>query len=727
MSDREHWATLPPDKLAGEITQRIDRFVDDALRYSMFERWRRMHCLTSGFDPDNDGLSWTPVISGKDGQIIRVRVNELLRYQRAHHVLVIGQRPAPQARPAAFDSRAIEVVPICNAIMDRAVGKLGGEEATQLANWYCQFWGTGWVSAEWDESEGRTVDGSPEGDVSFLTYRPDQVVFDTTLDQASPHRWIMLAKQWDRWELAAHVEAVQRAGFRAQMPQAEPPDEESMGEEMPEGPEEPGEVEEEPLHEWMEREIELMRNHILGASSNTRLDQQRQVTFRSAAQDDKNTSGQDTVWTYELHYPPSQAVPEGRYAMFLDGKILKDGPSIYSELPAIEHCAMRLSGTRWGYTQFWDLMGLQQVADANITAGVTVTENVGMSGVWIPPGSDGGEVVSVVEGQRIFKCMQPPQAVDFTGDAVQKLLAQHEYLQNQMTLLSGLNDTALGDTSSASSGKQAALNHALALQSASDYQASYVRLHERLYNFILRLYQTFSTTERVVQVAGRGNELAAKTFTSKDLRGIDGVDVELGAAILRTTAGVTEVADKLMTAQQINGQQYMALLSTKRLEPVFDASQEFEVHIDRENEMLSKGEEPTVARTDNHPLEMSRHAVVLNSPEARDNPAIVNAVVSHLMTHDREWMALTLEQPSLMMALGIPPHPMAQQQAAAAAMQQQPDQQPQGAALQGNPGEAPTNAQDGAARTIEAGGGGGVEGGTSDLPTPSTAPEMLQA
>lgn len=693
IDDRKtHWATRPPSELADKFPELINKFTDFGLQYHMFERWRRMHRMCSGFDPDNDGLTWAPVLSGSQGQIVRTRINAILRYQRAHHVLVIGQRPAPQARPSAYDSRATEAIPVANALLDNAIGKLGGEKALHKANWYAQNYGAGWVSTLWNEKAGRVVNGQPEGDMAYEAHRPDCVVFDTSLDEYTPHKWLILARQVDRYELAVQVRELMES--------------------------EPIQEADEQVAERRARYVEDMVDHVLRAASNTRLDQQRYVTFRSQGfQGD--TSADDNVWVYELFYKPSEAVPEGRYAMWLDGKIIKDGPNPYSDIPVYEHAAMRVAGTRWGYTHFFDLIGPQQIADAHITSSTTVSENVGMNGIWVQPGTDNGEAVSIVNGVRIFNSMTPPQAVEFSGDAPAKLTQAHAYMLEQMTMLSGLNDTALGDTSSANSGKQAALNHALALQSASDYQASYVQLNENVFNGTLNRYRAFATTERVVSIAGAGNEWNAKSFTSDDLKGIEGIDVEMGAAILRTTAGVVDVADKLLQAQVIDGQQYLKFLSTKRLDPVFDGVTRHETLMQRENEMLSSGEEPTVARTDNHPEHMARHRTVLDNPEVRNNPQIANALVNHLMTHDAEWLAITTEQPSLAMALGIPMHPaLAAQQAAMQAQQQAPQDNPGGSMP-----EAPASPQDEAQRTINEGAGGGVDAG-GDLPMPAESEVM---
>lgn len=719
----EYWASLPSADLADEMVTRINRFTDSAEAYDLLARWRRSLRLTYGYDPDNDGKTWMPVITGSGGQIIRVRLNALLRFKRAAHVQVISQRPAPQARPSAYDSSATEAVPIANALCDLQVGKGGGERSMHLANWYCGDFGSGWLSVRWDELAGRKVPvmkeqpnpetgeiervpemeldeqgapkldpngepkrkTQPEGDVIIQAHRPDCVVFDVSLDDTGSHKWLMLATQRNRYELAHEIE--QRLSKPS--PGREP-----------------------------DRDPKRLRAHILGASSNTRLDKERAAIFRARFGDDWAQSA-DMVWVYELFHVQTSVLPEGRYAMLLDGIVLADGPNTYSELPLYEHCALRIQGTRWGYSPFFDLLGPQQVADAHITAATTTAENCGIPGVWIQPGGDQGGDVTVVEGLRLIKSMTEPKPVEFSGDAPQKLTASHNYMIQQMMTLSGITDATLGDVSSANSGKQAAMAQAAAMNNFSDVAASYVMMSEATYNGVIKRYRAFSSTTRIVQIAGRGRKWQAKRFTAKTLDGIDGIDVQMGAAILRTTAGVVDTANMLLEAQMITREEYMAMITNGRLEPAFDGVQRHEALIERENEMLMDGENPEVAPTDNPIEHIKRHRTVLDDTETRTNEAVVRALTEHLASHDQVWMETSLANPALLMALGIPLHPMAQQMQAAQVPSGDPNAQPadgsQPEAPAPNPGAGPSPAVS----------GGGVPPTGEDLPAPTADEGMV--
>jgi len=61
-----------------------------------------------------------------------------------------------------------------------------------------------------------------------------------------------------------------------------------------------------------------------------------------------------------------------------------------------------------------------------------------------------------------------------------------------------------------------------------------------------------------------------------------------------------------------------------------------------------------VSPTDLHPYHMQRHAAELDSQQARLNPAVRSAVLTHLQQHHQMWMQGTMMNPGLLEGLGIP-------------------------------------------------------------------------
>jgi hypothetical protein len=56
--------------------------------------------------------------------------------------------------------------------------------------------------------------------------------------------------------------------------------------------------------------------------------------------------------------------------------------------------------------------------------------------------------------------------------------------------------------------------------------------------------------------------------------------------------------------------------------------------IRKENEKLRNGVVPLVLRTDLHPSHISEHLSVLDDPDVRENPQLVQAVLAHVSEHE---------------------------------------------------------------------------------------------
>jgi len=82
------------------------------------------------------------------------------------------------------------------------------------------------------------------------------------------------------------------------------------------------------------------------------------------------------------------------------------------------------------------------------------------------------------------------------------------------------------------------------------------------------------------------------------------------------------------------------------------------MRIKEENEQLQDGKPVKAMSSDNHPLDIREHLVLLNSPEVRDDPNPNNpvklAVTQHVLEHMNMWSQI---DPRLAAATGIPPAP----------------------------------------------------------------------
>jgi hypothetical protein len=162
----------------------------------------------------------------------------------------------------------------------------------------------------------------------------------------------------------------------------------------------------------------------------------------------------------------------------------------------------------------------------------------------------------------------------------------------------------------------------------------------------------------MVTISGVANKAEAKQFKNTDIDGIDRVIVEDGNPLTQTLAGRIQVAQDLVQAGLATKEEYLNVLMTGQLEPVYQFENAQVMRIKEENEQMQKGKPVKAMSTDNHPLDIREHIVLLNSPEVRNDPNPNNpiklAVTQHVLEHLNMWSSI---DPRLGVALGISPAP----------------------------------------------------------------------
>lgn len=653
MPDR-YWATLDYEELAPQLVNRINEFAQFVTTTGRADRWRRSYCLMYGLDPDSSRMSSRTTIGGNQGELIELRANAIRRLAEAMHVLVTGSRPAWTASVGSLDSSATDALPICDGVLDHALTRRGAEKAAARAAWNAIMFAEGATSCLWDEQDGPPIGlmGDPEdqvedprvaylGDVLVQSHRPDCVVRDVNLDESREHDWVVLAYQQNRWTLAGlypdHAEAIARTVSR--------------------------------------NELDGVRDQIYYGSRDTTV-----------------TQSKDQVWTYLFLHRSTPALPNGRYALLVGDTIVADGENKYGDLPVYFMIPDPEPGAPFGYSSSYDLMALQQALDAAITSFVSTVENLGQPAMWAGPGNS-GVGVDVIGGFNFINSPQKPEPVPFLDPQSLAVLSEAiNVINSTMTQLSGLNQTALGDASGSASGDALAMMHALAVQSTSRLQGSYAQMFAALMLGVIRRYRTFATTERIVAIAGKGNKKRARRWTGSDLAAIDSINVEMRAAVTRTASGRQELADKWLSNGLVKTpQEYMEVAVTGSLTPITDKPLSERALIERENEAMVDGRPVKIAPTHNHPAHINEHSVMLLDPDVLADPVAYETLAMHIMEHSQVWQQITLAQPDLLAALGIPPAPSAMMAMGAPPSGEQPNPAGDPNAPQGKPEPQPPN------------------------------------
>jgi len=391
---------------------------------------------------------------------------------------------------------------------------------------------------------------------------------------------------------------------------------------------------------------------------------------------------------YELFHRKTEAVPDGRYILYLsEDIILMDSPMPYRKLPIYRISPSDILGTPYGYTSMFDILALQDLTNSLYS---TIATNQSAFGVQNILNARGNDVhYTQVNGGLNFIEYTPIQGAPNGGRPEALNLTQTPgeifnflgMVERAMETISGVNSVARGNPeASLKSGTALALVQSQALQFMSGLQQSYVMMVEDLGTGLIQLLQDFAEVPRIAEVSGIANQSKMKYFSGKDIDSINRVVVDVGNAMAQTTAGRVQMADNLLQMGLItSAEMYLSVINTGKLETMTEGQVNEQILIRQENERLLEGIGDVVAtNVDQHNLHIRQHKAILMDAEARLDPEIVSRTLAHIQEHldllrsvDPDLLAIISEQP-LAPQGGSPAN--------------QPQNQPnQGGAMQGMP------------------------------------------
>jgi hypothetical protein len=375
-----------------------------------------------------------------------------------------------------------------------------------------------------------------------------------------------------------------------------------------------------------------------------------------------NEKNDDLIPLYTFYHKKTSAMPNGRATLFLDSDIcLFDGDLPYQRIPVSRITADEQINSPFPYSVSMDLLPLQKVYNALCSAVCTNQAAFGVQNILIPRESN-ISLAQLTEGLNAL--YYDPQITQGSKPEPLNLLATApevfkwiEYIEAMMTKVSGINDTIQGHPeANIKSGTAMAFVAAQALAFLSPLSRSYTLLMENTWTRLIDILKEFATTPRMVLISGISNRSEAKEFKNTDIANIDRVIVEEGNPLMQTTAGRIQIAENLLQGGLLNKEEYLTVVQTGQLEPIYAYEKEELLCIKRENEALQNGRPVKALITDNHPLHMREHLTLLSSPEARtaENNPIMMAILSHLQEHDNLWKTMPASFAAIQ---NIPPAP----------------------------------------------------------------------
>jgi hypothetical protein len=639
-----YFASKPTKDLLPELAKRIRVYHEHKEKTGEAKKWRRSYDLYYGQHVDNgDGSEVAHV--GEDEELTAYGIN--LYRNLVKHVLAItcSTKPNFDFKAKNSDLKSQRQARLANNIIDSYLTeKRMGRHMKQAAERALVF-RVGYTYTTWDPSLGQAVQALPvldddgnikrdeqnqpvlkvqyEGDPSIVSKSPWDVIHDVTLREWAKNKWVIVREWENKYDLAA------------QYPQMK---------EQIEG------------YETSSEELEYLYTH-------------RIKSFESETN--------DLIPVYYFYHLKTDALKAGRFTKFLIGmdQELYDGPYQYAKqgastqmLPVQRITPGEMFDTVDGYTEFYDIMVLQQVLNLTYSTVLTNQTPLGVQTIWMP-GNANLSVEQIGGGLQIIKGGTPdsrPQPINLTATPAE-IFKNGELVEIMMQKLSGINSAVTGDANlEAKSGVAIGRLQAMAIQFSSNFQQSWAELQEDGATFMLHLLQAFANTKRLTSIAGKSNKGAMTAWTKDDITEVDRVTCDLGNPLFRTFAGREDLANKLLDKGLIKDPlHYITVIETGTVEPLLEGPRSKLELIRKENEMLMDGK-PVVAMVgDSHIQHCQEHRVILDDPEIRmaanaGDPLalqIVELTTQHIMEHnqfqntqDPFWFAVSGEQP--------PPQPL---------------------------------------------------------------------
>jgi carbon monoxide dehydrogenase subunit G len=598
----KYFAMQDANHCASELLTKSTSFYKILQNNFYLEKVRRMWKAYHGaYGSSGEGFDHEIKFTGEQGELTQIHINHFRNLAQHIIVMISANRPTMEARAVNSDYKSLAQTYLANGILDYYMREKRLEDFLKRAVEYAVVMGAGYVKMEWNSTAGEVYDVDPdtgefnyEGDIEFSNLSPFDVVVDGT-KETWDNEWILVRTFKNKYNLMAKY------------------------------PE--------------------LADRIEAIPSKSDVSKYRVGLFSNDDTDD--------IPVYEFFHKRTDAIPEGRYMLFLsDDCVLLDTKMPYRIIPVFRLAAAEILGTPYAYSPMFDVFPIQEAIDATHSAILSNQTNFAVQNLWVGDGS--GVVTSnVAGGMNVIESAQKPEALQLcaTPEEVFKYL---EVLKQEAETISGVNSVARGNPeASLKSGTALALVQSMSLQFMSGLQQNYVKLIEDTGTALIQFLKDFAMTPKVVAIVGKNNKTLLKQFTGEDLSSINRVIVDMGNALARSTAGRVQMAEQMMQMGIIKDPtQYFQVINTGRLDVVFegDISQQFLIR--QENEMMAEGKAPIVSPFDIHALHVAEHRALIDDAEIRMNPALAKVVMDHIQGHidaltntDPRILQLTNQQP----------------------------------------------------------------------------------
>lgn len=617
--DRTYWASKSGLDLAAEADRRVERFYGGLQNSFMYKRWCRAYRIYYGLAGQEDPFDISKAgQAGDRDQLTSIKINHAGSLARNSIALISQTVPEFEPIPANSDYETLEQVDWTKRALAYYMDTRGvGQKLYDTAQGAAIF-GMSMLVPEWDPLAGEKLKQpillpggvgvrTKTGDLLFSVFTPLDIVFNR-FRHDQDHPWFITRRFVNRFDLAArYIKAADSIiDFRS-----------------------PG--------------------RFLAMPSTNTVDDEREERH------DEN----DEIPLYTLFHRRSDALPDGKYAQFLDKNILLfEGNLHYDQVPAVVISPNKILRSAYGESSLHHVMGMQDTYDNVASSMATNNVAAGTQIIAVPSETD-YTVETVLEGLAIIKYSAGPEgknlpvALNLTapnGEAREYL----NLIRREMETITGVSATMRGAPQpNIQSGSFGALIAQQALTYLNAFQFSFQTGVGLTGDLIVSILRQYADQGILIEIVGKDHAYEVQDLTSDRFKNIHRVTVKSGNPASRTPEFNQAMAKELLERNLIKTpKEYITLIRTGNLDTMVDQAEAELMTVRRENEQLAQGINPPVLATDDHRLHILRNKQPLDSPAARKNQKVAEAVTAHLQEHIT---ALKTVDPDLLSALGQTP------------------------------------------------------------------------
>lgn len=605
MDSPQYFAAQPARQTADELMKRATSFFVKGQSNGYLTLLKKLWCAYYGLNPGmNGGDSHEVKFVGEQGELTYINVNHFRNLAQHMNIMITASRPTMEAQAINTDYKSLAQATLANGILQYYMRQKKLEDCIKRAVEMSIVLGSSYIKLEWNATDGElyeidaeSQESTYEGDLEFTNLSPFDVIFDGT-KESWKHDWMMVRTWKNKYSLMAKYP------------------------------------------EYADK-IKMLQ---------TKSDQS---VYRFGLFSNDET---DDIPVYEFFHKKTEALPEGRYLLYLSPEVvLLDTKLPYRQIPIFRIVPNEILGTPYGYTPLMDLYPIQEAINTTYSNILSNQNAFGVQNIFVKRGSDIA-LSSIAGGLNIMEGNEAPEAVNLT-QTPEEIFKFLDMLIKSAEVISGVNSVARGaPEASLKSGTALALVQSMALQFISGLQQSYVQLVEDVGTSLINILQDFAATPRVVAIVGKNNKPYLKEFTSDEISNISRVIVTLANPMSKSTAGKIQMAEQLLQMGLLTTpEQYFQVLNTGSLDAATEGTTSQLLLIKKENEKMLEGNVPLVSPLDQHQLHIKEHnANVLNDPDLREDPNLVRTVMEHIQQH---MDALRNTDPQLLMVIGQQPLP----------------------------------------------------------------------